>query len=164
MQQISVFTTEKTPPKTCAFTGHRTLHDDFSPRKLKREIKKLILAGVDTFYNGMAMGFDLLAAEKTLELKKKYPFIRLILCIPCYNQERNFSEKDKSRYAAIYKKADEKVLLSESYYRGCMQNRNRYMAERADVLIAYCNKVEGGAAYTVKYFQKSKPEQEIIFV
>lgn len=164
MQQISVFTTEKTPPKTCAFTGHRTLGKDFSPRKLKSEIKKLILAGVDTFYNGMAMGFDLLAAEKTLELKKKYPQVRLILCIPCYNQERNFSEKDKGRYAAIYKKADKKALLSDVYYRGCMQNRNRYMAERADVLIAYCNKKEGGAAYTVKCFQKLHPEGKVIFV
>ena len=164
MQQISVFQTELSTPKSCAFTGHRTLDALFSPRKLKKEIKKLILAGVDTFYNGMAMGFDLLAAEKTLELKKKYPHIRLILCIPCYNQERNFSEKDKGRYAEICKKADEKVVLADGYYRGCMQNRNRYMVERADVLIAHCNKDEGGAAYTVRCFKKCKPEREIIFV
>lgn len=164
MQQISVFKTELPPPKTCAFTGHRSFYDGFSPRKLKREIKKLILAGVDTFYNGMAMGFDLLAAEKTLELKKKYPHIRLILCIPCYGQEKRFSEKDKGRYASIYKKADERVVLSEEYYRGCMQNRNRYMVERADVLIAYCIKDEGGAAYTVKCFEKLRPNREIIFV
>lgn len=164
MQQISVFKTELSPPKTCAFTGHRTLGEDFSARKLKREIKKLILSGVDTFYNGMAMGFDLLAAEKTLELKKKYPHIRLILCIPCYEQEKNFSEKDKGRYATIYKKADEKTVLSDTYYRGCMQNRNRYMVDRADVLVAYCNKPDGGAAYTVKYFKKSKPEREIVFI
>ena len=164
MQQISVFKTELPPPKTCAFTGHRSFYDGFSPRKLQREIKKLILAGVDTFYNGMAMGFDLLAAEKTLELKKKYPHIRLILCIPCYGQEKRFSEKDKGRYASIYKKADERVVLSEEYYRGCMQNRNRYMVERADVLIAYCIKDEGGAAYTVKCFEKLRPNREIIFV
>lgn len=164
MQQISMFQTELPTPKSCAFTGHRVLDALFSVRKLKKEIKKLILAGVDTFYNGMAMGFDLLAAEKVLELKKKYPHIRLILCIPCYNQERNFSEKDKAVYAMIYKKADEKEVLSDHYYRGCMQNRNRYMVEHADVLIAHCNKEEGGAAYTVKYFKKCKPEREIIFV
>ena len=164
MQQLEIFTSEAPPPKTCAFTGHRTLCEDFSPRKLKKEIKKLILAGVDTFYNGMAMGFDLIAAEKTLELKKKYPHIRLILCIPCYRQERSFSEKDKGRYAAICKKADEKVLLSDGYYRGCMQVRNRYMVERADVLIAYCTKEEGGAAYTVRIFKKLRKNREIIFV
>ena len=164
MQQLQIFTTPLTPPKSCAFTGHRTLYKGFSPRRLKREIKKLILSGVDTFYNGMAMGFDLIAAEKTLELKKRYPHIRLILCIPCYEQERHFSEKDKARYATIYKKADEKVYVSEDYYRGCMQKRNRFMVDNADVLIAYCIKEEGGAAYTVKIFKKFKPDREIIFV
>ena len=164
MQQLDIFTTEKTPPSTCAFTGHRSFYDGFSPRKLKKAIKDMILQGVTTFYNGMAMGFDLLAAEKVLELKKRFPQVKLVLCIPCYNQERNFSEQDKLRYQNIYKKADEKALLSDVYYRGCMQNRNRYMAERADVLIAYCNKKEGGAAYTVKCFQKLHPEGKVIFV
>ena len=164
MQQLEIFLTPPAPPKTCAFTGHRTLADGFSPRKLKKEIKKLILQGVDTFYNGMAMGFDLIAAEKTLELKKRYPHIKLILCIPCYNQEKNFSQKDKERYANIYKKADDKTYISDRYYKGCMLARNRYMADRADVLIAHCVKEEGGAAYTVKYFRKVQPQREIIFV
>jgi len=164
MQQLEIFTTELPPPKTCAFTGHRTLADGFSPRRLKREIKKLILQGVDVFYNGMAMGFDLLAAEKTLELKKKYPHVRLILCIPCYQQERNFSQKDKGRYAAIYKNADERVYVSDTYYTGCMQKRNRYMVDRADALIAHCVKEEGGAAYTVRYFKKVKTGRDVIFV
>ena len=164
MQQLDLFTTPLTPPKTCAFTGHRTLCHGFSPRKLKTEIKKLILQGVDTFYNGMAMGFDLLAAEKTLELKKSYPHIKLILCIPCYNQEKNFSQTDKKRYTAIYKKADERRYISDAYYKGCMLARNRYMADRADVLIAHCVKEEGGAVYTVKYFRKVQPRREIIFL
>jgi uncharacterized phage-like protein YoqJ len=150
--------------KTCAFTGHRSLGADFSKSALKKQVKELVKRGVDTFLCGMAVGFDLLAAETVLELKKKYPNIRLILYIPCYNQQRNFSEKDKDRYAEIYKKADERVVLADGYYRGCMQNRNRYMVDRADVLIAHCHKAEGGAAYTVKYFQKSKPERKIIFV
>lgn len=164
MQQLEIFTTEKQPPKSCAFTGHRTLYGGFSPRKLKAEIKKLILGGADTFYNGMAMGFDLLAAEKVLELKKKFPHIKLVLCIPCFGQEKQFSEKDKKRYAEIYQKADEKVLHSNHYYNGCMQVRNRYMADRADILMAYCVQEKGGAAYTVKYFKKTYPKREIIFI
>ena len=164
MQQLDIFTTEKTPPSTCAFTGHRSFHDGFSPCKLKKAIKDMILQGVTTFYNGMAMGFDLLAAEKVLELKKKFPQVKLVLCIPCYNQERNFSDEDKLRYQNIYKKADEKVLLSDKYYRGCMIVRNKYMVERADALIAYCIKSDGGAAYTVALFKKRKPDREIVFV
>ena len=122
------------------------------------------MQGVTTFYNGMAMGFDLLAAEKTLELKRKYPQVKLVLCIPCYMQEKNFSEADKKRYVKIYKKADERVMVSDTYYRGCMQVRNKYMVDRADALIAYCIKNEGGAANTVRYFKKVNPETDVIFV
>ena len=162
MEQLEIFTTEFQPPKSCAFTGHRTLYEGFSPRKLKREIKKLILSGVDTFYNGMAMGFDLLAAEAVLTVKKEQPHVKLIACIPCYNQEKSFPEEDKKRYARILKKADEQVLLSEHYYRGCMQVRDQYMVDRADVLVCYCIKETGGAAYTKKYCQKKYPFKRIL--
>ncbi len=156
MRQTHVFE-NCTTLKSCAFTGHRNLGEDFSVRKLKKEIKNLILRGVDTFYNGMAMGFDLCAAEQVLALKKKYPQIKLIACIPCYNQERNFSEKDKKRYVEVLKNCDEQVLISTEYFRGCMQKRDKYMAERADCMIAYCKKSTGGAAFTVKCFEKLHP-------
>ena len=57
----------------CAFTGHRSLEKDFSEKKLKEEIERVISMGVTDFYNGMAMGFDLIAAETVLSLKKKNP-------------------------------------------------------------------------------------------
>ena len=149
---------------SCAFTGHRFLEKDFSQKALKRAIETLIKAGVNTFYNGMAIGFDLISAETVLKFKKKYPFIKLIACIPCYNQERGFSDKDKKRYVAILKKADEKIYVSESYFSGCMQKRDRFMADRADVLLAYLKKETGGTAYTVRYFQKKYPEKEVVFI
>lgn len=150
--------------KTCAFTGHRNLDADFSVRKVKREIEALVKKGVDTFYCGMAQGFDLCAAETVLKIKKKNPFIKLIACVPCYGQEKNFSEADKKRYVTVLKKADETVILADAYYNGCMLARNRYMADRADVLMAYLKKESGGTAYTVKYFQKNKPLNEIVFI
>lgn len=166
MQQLRIKTEkeENTAIKSCVFTGHRILEDDFSKKRLKIVVQAAIEQGVDTFYNGVAMGFDLIAAEIVLSLKKKYSHVKLIACIPCYNQEKNFSEKDKKRYAAVLKKADEKVLLSEEYYKGCMQARDKYMAERAELMIAYCKKATGGAAYTVKCFQKYHPDGEIVFL
>ena len=155
---------EKTKPRACAFTGHRELGEDFSARKLKKEIKKRMEEDVEIFFNGMASGFDLLAAEYVLALKKKFENVKLIACIPCPEQDKYFSKEDKIRYSKILKKADEVNVLSESYYRGCMQKRNRFMVDRADLLIAYCNKEEGGTAYTVKYFKKVKGEENIIFV
>ena len=150
--------------KTCAFTGHRHLEEDFSPSALKKAIKTAISDGIAVFYCGMAMGFDLLAAEYILKQKKYFPHVRLVACVPCYGQEKYFSDKDKKRYAAILKKADEQTILSDHYFNGCMQMRDKYMAERADILIAYCNKEKGGAAYTVKTFSRLKPDNPIIFI
>lgn len=155
---------EKQNATACVFTGHREIGEDFSARKLRAEIESLIKEGVTTFYDGMAKGFDLVAATVVLRLKNKYPQIRLIACVPCYGQEKYFCERDKKTYAEALKKADEQIVLSPAYYRGCMQARDRYMAERAQVMIAYCKKTEGGAAYTVKIFQKSHPSAKIIFL
>ena len=164
LTQLSIARNEEVKPTSLVFTGHRVLHENFSVRRLRNAIKKQIEQGVHTFYNGMAMGFDLVSAELVLKLKEQYPHIRLIACVPCYGQEKYFTETDKKRYAEVLKNADETIVLAPSYYRGCMQQRNRYMAERADVMIAYCNESVGGAAYTVKTFQKLKPSAEIIFI
>ena len=147
--------------KACAFTGHRELGEDFSARKLKKQIKQLMEGGVTTFLNGVAVGFDLLAAEYVLELKKKFPNVKLIACVPCYGQEKKYSTEDKARYIKIIKNADEVVALAEHYFRGCMQNRDRYMVDNAELLICYCRKTTGGTAYTVRYFEKTHGEEFI---
>jgi uncharacterized phage-like protein YoqJ len=161
MEQTTIFKKNK---KSCAFTGHRNLGEDLSEKVLENAVKTAIKEGVETFYCGMAMGFDLLAAETVLLLKKDFPKIRLVACVPCYGQEKSFSKEDKTRYVEALKNADEQIILSERYYRGCMQVRDKYMAERADMLIAYCKKETGGAAYTVKIFQKLFPDGEIVFL
>ena len=165
-KQLNLFTTEEenSAYKNCVFTGHRDLGEDFSKSLLKKTIEGLIKEGVENFYNGMAMGFDLLAAECVLALRKKYPQVKLIACVPCYGQEKYFSDADKKRYVKILKKANETVILADHYYQGCMQNRDKYMVEHAEVMIAYCKKTTGGAAYTVKLFQKAYPDGVIYFV
>ena len=155
---------KQTPLKTCAFTGHRTLEKDFEPAKLWDELENLILQGVEIFYNGMAIGFDMLAAEAILMLKKKYPQIKLITCIPFYGQEKYYTDTDKARYARILKDTDEQVVLSDSYTKDAPLKRDRYMADRADVLMAYLKKEKGGTAYTVRYYQKTKPFCKIILL
>ena len=165
-KQLTIFTTEEESSayKNCVFTGHRDLGDDFSKSRLKKTIEGLIKEGVENFYNGMAIGFDLIAAECVLSLRKKHPQVKLIACVPCYGQEKYFSETDKRRYVKILKKADETVTLADHYYQGCMQNRDKYMVEKADVMIAYCKKTTGGAAYTVKLFKKAYPDGVIHFI
>lgn len=161
MEQLTIIEKQRNI-KSCAFTGHRELAPDFNAAALWDALEEIILRGVDVFYNGMAIGFDLLAAEAVLFLKKKYPQIKLVACIPFYNQEKYYNDTEKARYARILKEADEKIFLSEVYSKDAPLKRNRYMADKADVLITYCKRNSGGSAYTVNYFKKIKPFHEII--
>ena len=43
----------------CALTGHRVLGKGFSRERLEQCLRALIAEGADTFYCGMALGFDL---------------------------------------------------------------------------------------------------------
>ena len=162
--QLQTQNERETQIKSCAFTGHREINASFPTQQLLEEIENAVKNGVHTFYCGMAKGFDLLAGEAVVFFKRKYPNIKLVACVPCYGQEKSFSVEDKSRYSALIRNADETVVLSEYYYTGCMQKRDRYMADHADMMIAYCKKEEGGTAYTVKYFQKRYPHKPIIFL
>ncbi len=164
MEQLAIFQTEKKEDGVCVFTGHRILEEDFDVEKTREEIKKLIENGTRSFLNGMAIGFDLTTAELLLDLKKEYPFIKLIACIPCRGQEKYYSKENKTRYQSVLSRADEIVFLSDGYYQGCMQVRDKYMAERADRMLAYCKKKEGGTAYTVRCFKKLRPDGKIIFL
>ncbi len=162
MEQLNLINPQ--PIKSCAFTGHRELLPDFDAAGLWDAIEGVIKKGAEVFYNGMAVGFDMLAAEAVLTLRKKYPHIKLVACIPFYNQEKYYNDTDKARYARILKEADEQVVLSESFSREAPLKRDRYMADQADVLIAYCKKSQGGTAYTVNYFKKKKPFHKIIMI
>ena len=147
----------------CVFTGHRQLEYDFDQERLQQAIENFIQQGVQTFYCGMALGFDLLAAEKVIALKEKYPTVKLIACIPCADQCEKYSPLNKKRYLEILKNCDEQVCLSDAYFKGCMHARNRYMVDRADCMIAYLKKQAGGTAFTVELFEKKHPFGEIVF-
>ena len=154
-EQITFEIENQSPCTACVFTGHRELYDDFSYEKLLEIIEELCKQGVKTFYNGMAKGFDLVSAKIVLVLKEKYD-IKLVACVPYLNQEKYFSEQEKQTYYEILNQADEKVLITKKYYKGCLLERNRYMVDRADCMVAYLKKDEGGTAYTVNYFKRKR--------
>ena len=163
MRQESFFKTER---RACAITGHRSIPENFDVEQVNNVLEQLLQEGVSTFYNGLAVGFDLLCAELLIKLKMKHPGLRLIGCVPYYGQEKSFSAEDKKRYVSVLKSCDEVVVLSQNYYQGCCLVRDDYMVAKADVLVAYCTKKTGGAAYTVKKFlkRKDKDETDVIFV
>lgn len=139
---------------TVAFTGHRVVADKAAVyARLTDTIRDLIQQGAQTFICGGALGFDTLAAQAVLALRREYPIL-LFLAIPCGDQDAKFTVAQKEEYARIRASADRVMVVSERYTPGCMHERNRYMVDRADVLVAYCHKRTGGSAYTLSYAEK----------
>ena len=73
--------------KSLAFTGHRTIPVE-RQNEIRARLQQAVLlackSGITNFYSGMAIGFDLMAAETVLSLKGRYPDIRLL---PLYLSE-----------------------------------------------------------------------------
>ncbi|MBQ4065383.1 MAG: DUF1273 family protein, partial [Clostridia bacterium] len=93
-------------------------------------------------------------AVTVINLKKLYPDIRLIIAKPCPEQASRWAEPDRVLYQRILDRADEVVTVSPVYTRSCMLERNRYMVDRSEMLIAYVKRAEGGSAYTLRYAEK----------
>lgn len=138
---------------TCALTGHRTLPQNFDVNALYDALEARIRAGCDRFLCGMARGFDLTALGCLADLRERYK-ITLVACIPYRGQARGMSAADRRRYCDLLEACDEQIVLHEQYTQGCFLERDRYMVDRADVVLAYCTQEEGGTAYTVRYARR----------
>lgn len=137
----------------CALTGHRKLPPDPDVKKLQEKLVSLIGLGVDVFYCGMAVGFDLLACSLLLRLKRDYSF-RVVACVPCPGQEKHFSEEEKAEYYRLLDRVNEVVVVSDHYFPDVFGVRNRYMVDRADVVLSYCVEKKGGTVNTIAYAKK----------
>lgn len=136
--------------QACAFTGHRDLTPEFSETKLYYALSDLLDEGVGTFYCGMARGFDLEALACLLSFRPKRHFT-VEACVPYEGHESSIPARERGRYRELLAACDRKTVLFPSYRNGCLLARDRYMVDRSDILLAYCTKETGGAAYTVKY-------------
>lgn len=141
-------------PRAAAFTGHRDIEKseyDALAKRLFLTVDALYREGVYTYYCGGAVGFDTVAAVTVLNMKAHYPHLRLVMAIPCPEQSTRWRDADRALYESILRRADEVVTVSPSYTNTCMMKRNRYMVDRAEVLIAYVKRETGGSAATKRY-------------
>lgn len=141
----------------CFITGHRTIpanHIIALPEILDNTLEELIAKGVTRVRGGGALGFDTLAELKVLEKKKKYPFLKLDLVLPCRDQTRGWSQRNKDIYNFILERADSVSFVSEVYTPSCMHERNRRLADGSQFCVAYLTSGKGGTAYTCKYAEK----------
>ena len=60
-------------------------------------------------------------------------------------------KKDIEEYERIKILADKVVYISNEYYDGCMQKRNRHLINNSSLCISYQTGILGGTAYTTRY-------------
>jgi uncharacterized phage-like protein YoqJ len=98
--------------------------------------------------SGMALGIDTLWAELALSNN-----IRLVAAIPDASQPDRWPKASQDRYYNILKKADKIVNVSGSvtFKMEHLQQRNEWMVDHCDVLIAVWDGSSGGTANCVKY-------------
>lgn len=152
---------------TACFTGHRPQRfrfgfDESHPdcirlkKRLAQVVDRLIDKGVTTFYTGMALGIDMWGAELVLDRQKNNKSIRLIAAVPCRGQEDRWSQEYKIRYNRILSKVDDVVYLANTYTGTCMQERNVYMVDNSDFVIAVYDGSKYGGTYQTVEYAKSK--------
>lgn len=154
--------------RACAFTGHRPSRFSFGyneddqrcvalKEQLTEIIDQLVNVGVCRFYSGMALGVDQWAAQAVLDIRAKYPHVRLIAVLPCKSQSNNWTGHQQAFYQSLLSKCDEIQIISKHYTSQCMFQRNRCLVDQAEYLIAVYNGQQGGGtAYTVDYARKKR--------
>lgn len=156
--------------KSCCFTGHRPAGLPWGENEghilcrrtreaLAVAIERAYLDGYRRFYSGMARGIDLMAAEVTLHCQELHPDIELVAAIPYAGMARSLPPADLERYCRILDGCREENIhiLSPQFYKSCFIQRDRYMVDRCQRIIAvYDGRTPGGTQYTVGYALQRK--------
>ena len=145
---------------TVAFFGHRYIDNLFKVEELLEEqIRKLINEKeyVD-FLVGRNGDFDQCVSSTVLRVRKNVrdDNSSLILVLPYPTAEYLNNEEYFHDY---YSDVDISYAASKAHPKSAIQIRNREMVDRADLIICYIGKEEGGAWQTLKY---AKDEEKAI--
>ena len=118
----------------CTFFGHRDCPESVKPGLLQ-EIEALIRMGVDTFYVGNQGQFDGAVYSCLKQLRTGHPHIRVWVVLAYLPTEKREAE-DLSD--AIYPEIEGPPKFA-------IDRRNRWMLQRAEVVICYVCHITGGA-------------------
>lgn len=128
--------------------------------KLDAVIGAVYESGVTHFITGMANGCDMYCAEAVLKLRERFPDITLEAAVPYDGQEDRWSADLKRRYQNIIINCDAVNIISDKYTSFCMMQRNKFMVDKASILIACYDGKPGGTWNTIKYAMDN--DREII--
>ena len=134
------------------FFGHADFQGEAKfKNKIENILEEFSFQQID-FYLGGYGNFDSFALRVCQEYKRKYPSTKLIYITPYLG---SFLDKRKDYLEKIYDEIlyppIENVLLKFS-----ISKRNRWIVEKADLLIVYVERNYGGAYKACKYAWKNK--------
>ena len=146
----------------CCFSGHRPEKLNASMEQVKtwleEKIDEAITDGYTTFISGCAMGVDIWAGQIVLRKKEQNPSIRLIAATPWSGFANRWSEEWKCQYNDLLKKADLVINVCEHFHKGVFQQRNVWMVDHSNRVIAYYNGTAGGTRNTINYAMSKQIE------
>ena len=135
-----------------SFIGHREI---YQYREIENELEKVIYDLLYSkeyveFYVGRNSDFDVMVASVIKRIQKDFGTHNssLILVLP-------YHVKDMKYYETYY---DEVILpvSSKTHYKAAITERNKWLIENTDLLIAYVVKDSGGAAQCLNMAIKAK--------
>lgn len=141
--------------QSCFFSGHRYIENRSVP-ELKHMTEKFCVEliekhGVKSFISGGALGYDTLAAETVIKLKRAHPHIALRLYLPCRDQSSLWRGAQTARWEKLLSAADcVRFIHDGKYFSGCMQARNAAMVQDAYFGIVYCVRRGSGTYSTIQ--------------
>ncbi len=136
--------------KVVAFAGHRDSWRCIGVKeKLLQTIEGLIQQGYTIFYDGNKGAFDEKCFNAIVELKEKYPYIKIVRILSHYqhNKENFF----------LSKAVDETIFppIEQYYPKQRITKRNEWIVDNCDVLVCHIEMpYKSGAYKMVKYAQK----------
>lgn len=158
---------------TACITGHRPIrlpwgYDETKANCIlfKKDLKKVfegaINFGLSTFLTGMAEGFDMIATEILIDLRKPYKHIKIVAVVPCKRQEERWGFSQQQRYRKILSQCDDVIVLSQNYTPTCMNERNLFMVENSSVCIACWDGKPSGTGNTVRFAKENGVKVKIV--
>ncbi len=161
--------------KTICVTGHRPAKLPWGYRRygedyqkyideLTRRIEKYADEGVTHFISGAALGVDTDFAEAVFAFRERTGRdVTLECALPCPNQSLMWQDEDAARHSRLLKAADKVTVVCDRYYRGCMLERNMYMVDHSDIVLAVWNGEQSGGTWnTIKYARLREKRIDII--
>ena len=105
---------------------------------------------------GMALGVDQLFAMAAIRAKAETGSVIIHAAVPCINHSSKWPYKSRRIYDDILKQCDEiHIVHNGPYTKTCLQERNEYMVDMSNELIAIWNGTSGGTANCIKYAKET---------